>query len=515
MTNPAQAIRMLVTYAIIVPLAALVGWLLCNPLDYGTLGFFGIVALLLASPFFIKYHYPFLFFALTCPATCFFLVGRPPLWQAGVILSLGISVIDRTLNSEKRFISVPVMTWPLLYTAAVVYFTAEMTGGIGLHALGGDTGGGKKYISIFLGIATFFALASQRIPAKHRNLYVALCFLPGALGAISDLFPYLPSPLNYINLLFPPSLSAATGINVGASTRLAAVGGALGVFVTFMLAKYGLRGIMDPEKPFRLPVFMVLFCFSLVGGFRNVLLGYLEVFVLLFFMERLYRTRLSLVVVLGVVMVSVLAIPFSDKLPHSMQRAMSFIPGLKIDPDVLAEAEGSRQWRENMWRDVWPKVPQYLLMGKGYALSREDYNYMGGGAFESLGSLDQSQVGLAISGDYHSGPLSTLMPFGIWGAISFIWISLAALYVLYRNYLYGDQELKAFNRYCLVFLITGIIGFLFIFGAYAEVIDMITRIVGISVALNWGMRGPKPVPASNPAIRALPRPSSRPHPMTA
>ena len=37
-TNPAAAIKVLITYAIIIPVAIFVGWLLTNPLDYGTLG---------------------------------------------------------------------------------------------------------------------------------------------------------------------------------------------------------------------------------------------------------------------------------------------------------------------------------------------------------------------------------------------------------------------------------------------------------------------------------------------
>ena len=57
MTNPAAAIRALITYAICIPLAMLVGYMLCNPLDYGALGFFGLVAMLIVSPILIKWNY--------------------------------------------------------------------------------------------------------------------------------------------------------------------------------------------------------------------------------------------------------------------------------------------------------------------------------------------------------------------------------------------------------------------------------------------------------------------------
>ena len=45
-----------------------------------------------------------------------------------------------------------------------------------------ETGGGKKYIVLFLGIASFFALISRKIPKEHRNLYLGLYFLSGIAG---------------------------------------------------------------------------------------------------------------------------------------------------------------------------------------------------------------------------------------------------------------------------------------------------------------------------------------------
>src|SRR6202051_4367682 len=101
---------MLITYAVCIPMAILVGYLLTDPLNYGTLGLFALIALVLLSPLVIKWHYPLLVFGLSSPIYCFFLKGNPPLAQVVVMLSLGIAIIDRTINSEKRFISVPVMT---------------------------------------------------------------------------------------------------------------------------------------------------------------------------------------------------------------------------------------------------------------------------------------------------------------------------------------------------------------------------------------------------------------------
>lgn len=505
-SNPGATMRMLITYAISIPLAILVGYTLTEPLSYGTLGFFGLVALLLASPLAIKWHYPIMVFGLGCPAYVFFLKGNPPLWQVVTMLSLGLAIVERTLNSDRRFISVRSMTWPLLFTVAMAYMTAKLTGGIGLQSLGGGTGGGKKYIALFLGVAMYFALTSRPIPKTKRNLYIALLFLAGFPAFISDLFPVLPSPLNYVNLIFPPSASGAAGGNLGLGVaRLGAFANTASVVVYYMLAKFGLRGIFLANRPGRPALFVLMLVLSLLGGFRTIVIAYAGVLIMLFFFERLYRTRLLMVFAFAGVAGVAMMVPFANKMPFTFQRALSFLP-LNWDAQAKLDAEGSTMWRQRIWRDTWPKVPEYLLLGKGYALHAEDFAMMGHNQFAGgVGvQMDASREGLAVSGDYHNGPLSTLMPFGIWGAISYLWVTLAVLRVLRRNYQYGDPELKTVNRLLLVMAIYQVFGFFFIFGAYTSALGELAKLAGFSIALNWGVCGPNRDPA--PALRIKPQP---------
>src|SRR5215472_7818007 len=120
MTNPAQAMRMLITYAICIPLAIFLGYLaqdIGGRPDFVNLGMLGVIVAILLSPIFIKWHYPILVFGLACPAVCFFLPGQPPMSQVVVILSFGIAILERILSSDRRFISPGVMVWPLLFIA--------------------------------------------------------------------------------------------------------------------------------------------------------------------------------------------------------------------------------------------------------------------------------------------------------------------------------------------------------------------------------------------------------------
>jgi len=503
-TNPTAAIRMLITYAICIPLAVVVGYMLTNPMDYGTVGFLGIVLALIISPIFIKWHYPIMVFGLALPAHFFFLMGNPPCWHVVVLLSLGLAVIERTINSEKRFLSVPSMTWSLIVTLGVVIFTAWMTGGFGFHQLGGATGGGGKYLMVLIGIAGYFALTSRGIPREQWKFYVGLYFFGALPSFISDLFPVLPAPLNYINLLISPSQSGDQELAVGV-TRLGALSTTAAAILFYLLARYGLRGIFSGTSIFRACVFIVVFLVSMLGGFRTILITNLIILFLLFFFEGLHRSRLLPVTVLGLILMTVLLVPFASRLPFTFQRSLAVFP-LHLDPEARLAAEATSQWRLEMWHDVWPKVPQYLLLGKGYILTADDFAMMGTSVFAGANlAMDKSSAGLGASLDYHSGPLSTLIPFGIWGALAFLLFSLTGLRVLYRNFKYGDPELKPINAFLLAWYIQRCITFIFIFGGFELDTGLLVRTVGFSVALNWGMCGP-----SRAAAQAQPRPVADP-----
>jgi hypothetical protein len=101
---------------------------------------------------------------------------------------------------------------------------------------------------------------------------------------------------------------------------------------------------------------------------------------------------------------------------------------------------------------------------------------------------------MILSGDYHSGPLSILIPFGIWGVLVFLAFIVSALRVLYRNHQYGDLVLQKINAFLLSFFITKLIMFVGVFGAIHQDIAVFAGIVGLSVSLNGGVCQAKPLP---------------------
>jgi len=507
MNNAPAIFRSLIVYALCVPLAIMVGYLLTNPLDYSTAAIYGVLGLVLVLPILLRWHYPLMLLCFNTSILVFFLKGRPHLALVMMALSLGISTLERILSSEKSFIRVPRMTWPLICLAVVIMFTAKLTGGFGFRTLGSEVFGGRKYLYVLAGILTYFAFTAQRIPLQNARLYASLFLLGGVTACVGDLAPIMPSGFRFLYLFFPPSIYASDTFELGV-TRLGGVSGAAGAIYCWLLAMYGLRGVLFGGKLWRPVLFGLTFALSFLGGFRLMFIGNVFTFGMFFFLEKLYRTRLLLVFVLAGMLGAVAVVPLAPHLPYTAQRALAFLP-LDISPEARMSAESSTQWRIDLWKALLPMVPPHLLLGKGYAISMEDWQMMGSDV--SFRTVDASQQGLALSGDYHSGPLSVIIPFGIWGAMASLWLLIAVAWAMYCNYRHGDESLRTINTYMWVSCLFFIFRFLFLYGGLSGDMLPLAGMVGFSVALNGGVRrsAPQPVQARPPMVypaKILPHP---------
>jgi hypothetical protein len=177
-------------------------------------------------------------------------------------------------------------------------------------------------------------------------------------------------------------------------------------------------------------------------------------------------------------------VPLANKLPLSIQRAISVLP-LKLDPIARFEAESSTQWRVEMWEMLLPEVPRYLWLGKGLAVSGADLEL----SADLAGRGQMSSQELAITGGvYHNGPLTLLIPFGIWGALGWIWLVVASIRALYRNHRYGDESLRRINAFLLAFFVAKVVMFFTLYGDFRSEFASFVGLVGFSVALNGGIR---------------------------
>jgi hypothetical protein len=507
--NNTTALRSLVTFGILIPVAVFLGYVLADPLQYSTFATIGVVLAVMVFPLLLKWHQPMLLLSWNLAVMIPFIKGSPNLWMIMAAVTLSIALLQRALDREMRFVQVWQMTFPLLALVAVVLVTAKLTGGFGLRSFGSEVAGGKKYIFVLGSIAAYFALTAWRIPNERAKLYTSLFILGGATYALADFWSVAPTSLRFI-WWFIPAWGGGQENDVGSGFfRFVGVGAAGRAIYFFLLLRYGIRGTFMSGKPWRILLVGTFFALGLLGGFRSALLEAVLIFVFLFFLEKLHRSPLLFAFLLLGLLGSALLIPAASKLPFMMQRALAFLP-LDIDPMARGSAEGSSEWRIKMWQDLMPEIPKHLLLGKGYALSQEDLQMMG--VDTSFRSVDASQIGLAISGDYHNGPLSVILPFGIWGVIAMVWLLGAGFKLLYRNFRYGEESVKAINRFLFALFLMRLVMFVFIVGGLSTDLWIFTGIFGLSVSLNGGMAkkplqlAEHPVPLQHRRI-LQPRPS--------
>jgi hypothetical protein len=248
-------------------------------------------------------------------------------------------------------------------------------------------------------------------------------------------------------------------------------------------------------------IFMLFTFLIFLGGFRSAVILCGMIFLLQFFIERVHQTRVFPVFILAGLVAITLIVPFANKLPIPFQRALAFLP-LKIDPWARADADASQEWRLQIWKDTLPTVPQYLLLGKGYALSQADLSAASNRSFHYLSNADA----VGIVGNWHSGPLSIVIPFGIWGVIALFWFWTASGRALFYNYRYGDSSLRSINIFLFAYFLAKIFSFLIVFGAFSNDMLGFAGIIGLSISINGGIRKPA-LKAAATATKHLPAPA--------
>jgi hypothetical protein len=202
------------------------------------------------------------------------------------------------------------------------------------------------------------------------------------------------------------------------------------------------------------------------------------------------RSRLLPLVLLVFHLIGCLLFSYVDRLPFNIQRTLTIVPGLHVNEEAVRSAEDSSGWRLDMWRHVLPEVPKYLLLGKGFALTAADIRENIGGGPNSVTQF--SSEGSAKAGDFHNGPLSLLIPFGIWGFIAYTWFLLASNKVLNRNHKYGHPHLQTINTLLFALFVVKTLFFYIIFGSSFSDIMNFAGLVGLGVALNGGVVLPSP-----------------------
>ena len=488
-SSPALPQRLLIL-AIVLPIAALIGYLLADPAEIEAFAIVGLVVSVLVLPWVLKWHHPMLVLSWNASIIIMVLPGQPYLWMLLAVISLALTALNRFLDPNFKPILVPSVTWTLVILAIVVLITAQLTGGVGLRSMGGSVIGGKKYYLIWFAILGYFALSVRSLPAAKAGFYAILHFASGVTTAVGTL-AYLAGPAAYfLYAIFPTdyamhlvAMDYSTDYMAANISRFSGFSVAGQALVPFFFIRWGARGLLDWTRPWRMAGLILVVGVSLLGGFRSTLGLFGLLFLVQFWNEGLFRTRLFPALIAASVTGLTVLYLFAGSLPMSIQRSLTPLPLIPVSQIARSDAEGSTKWRQDMWKQLEPEIARHFWLGKGFTASQTTYRL----EQEAVRmGLAQDYEMMILAGDYHSGWRSILIPFGIWGLLAFLAFLTAGLRVLWINRHKGEGTLRRVNLFLLTYYIAKGVFFFAIFGAVAAELFVFTGLVGLSVSLNGG-----------------------------
>jgi O-antigen ligase len=195
-----------------------------------------------------------------------------------------------------------------------------------------------------------------------------------------------------------------------------------------------------------------------------------------------------------------------------MQRALSFVPA-KWDADAVADAQGTTEWRVNIWKTVLTtnKYIDNKVLGDGFGYSRAQYQQMiiNGNS----GLVGENQM---ISGDYHSGPVSTIRFVGVVGLALFYVLLIALAREAWRIVrLTTDTPFFILALFVCCPIIYEPFNFTFVFGAFQTALPTALFSVGMLRMLSnslevWRAPAPAKIEDQRPISRMRRAPRREP-----
>ncbi len=450
--------------------------------------------------------FPFLFLMMSNPGAWFVAImglsrsglvfpGIPQGLEVVHVMMAGfvVLIIARNIIIKPRSGKLALSEYFVYGFLAVIGITIFFRG-FGLRALGGESWGGMGYIKLF--IAAGFYLTAKYIQLTPRQIKLSIVFLVlfSFIPAISQVIFIASGGRIYQQYMFVHAYVAGLlGSLEAAETGRGIVRYQLmgTVAINLMLAAL----ILFPfRRAYRFLV-VALICGAILAGglsgFRGTIMTVLGVVTLYIILvsegQRIRRLfQLAIPVVIGFVILLLTV----QQLPIPVQRAVTWVPFVETSALAQMDAEGSSQWRIEVWQMAWQEVPNYLWVGKGYALNPADIT--------SMAARRDSVLMAVFTQDYHNGPLSLLLVFGIPGLLMGTGFLVASSYELIKRARNLGQD-PFIRRFYFVFTARYIFSAVTFFVIFGDARESFVQAFVMMAFLNMAYRAERPVAAAEPA----------------
>lgn len=185
----------------------------------------------------------------------------------------------------------------------------------------------------------------------------------------------------------------------------------------FLFAKYTFIGIII--SPWKLILVFVAFVGIALSGFRT---HFMQMAVYIAVASLIHKRLLPLLFSLVFTWAGCVILSNEgavDNLPYGIQRVLSSVPGVDIKNAAASDAEGSLEWRYEMWKWAFNPATGYIkdyVFGDGYGYSLSRYQSRQVASALGLVHIGDNRF-FAEDGLWHSGYITTIHRVGYVGLV--------------------------------------------------------------------------------------------------
>ena len=403
-----------------------------------------------------------------------FVPGYPAPWYA-ITPVVAIMLLLRFLMRARNFTYQFTRLDFLMLLQIMVLGQAYLRNPTGLALFGStDMIGGRPYVDYAVAIFSYFLLATVKTDwkvVKRVILIMAIVslldeLLKGATGFSGGLSRAIGK--FYSNVDYDANAAGSAYTFDISTTRFASLQG-LGVVISLILFSFNRPlNCLLPIYPLRFFSMVFALAVTFLSGFRSGLIR----IACFFIAATLVRRRVIDVVVGGGLAILALALTIAfvgpRNLPDAAQRTLSFFP-IEIDEDIRASAEGSSEWRFEMWRLVLTS-DRYIknkVLGDGFGFTAAEHEAQQQSSLGLTKYRGDSIDAFIAKGSYHGWHVEAIRFAGVLGLIigTIILLSFAVTSLSVIRF-HGKKEFYPYALFlCLPFLIAPYFT-IFVFGSY-------------------------------------------------
>ncbi len=375
--------------------------------------------------------------------------------MAGLI---GIFIVNSIFKKQKNTFLSSAHYWLIAF--AFVIIITIIYRGLGFKILGANQWGGMVYVELFLNIICVFILPRVGIHAKHWRQLLTI-------SAIATIFPAIAIVLssNGIQTILSDFIQGdheTTLQDYNSFTRYIVLF-PLGIAIYQCLFLYiSFKKALSKNLLISVLFFIITLVLISLSGFRIALIELILFTCVLAYLSKQISFLNIIIITVFLALIYPLVIIFAPSLPLTGQRMVSIIPGVIVQQEASQDADITTEWRIDVWERGVKSLPDYYLIGKGFAFKEADIISANN---ISNGTYDATDWALVTS-SYHQGILSLLIVFGIPGLITGMMMYTLFLkrHLLLLHEKWNSEPLKLCHLVTTSMLTTGWIIYITIYG---------------------------------------------------